>query len=419
MSTSEVERNRERDRLIAGREVCERCRRPKSACYCASITSIKTKTRLVLLQHPRERYVAIGTAHMASLCIEGSELHVGIDWSKSEPLARALRDPDRPAILLYPGEGSLDIAKNPPPGPVTLVVVDGTWSQTKKVVRTNPILSALPRYAFVPPRPSEYRIRREPNDTSVSTIEALVHTLTVLEGGSFDALLEPFRAMIDHQIACEARFRGTQSRHAQRRARPKRLRVPRVLSEELHNVVLVVGEANSWPYAMRKDPHYLDELVHWVAFRPSTGEVFSYVVRPKGEIAPGTTLHTGLDEASLRAGGSLEELSVRWRSFVRDANVICSWGHYERNLFARELGPRGGFMPSRQLDLRGIARDVARGTVGSLTEYRDKVVGTDPLATESPPHTSAATVPGRAGRKLRALLEIVEAFLELSRRAAV
>ena len=53
------------------------------------------------------------------------------------------------------------------------MVVDGTWSQAKKVVRENPLLSSLPRYAFQPPAPSEYRIRREPQENYVSTIEAL------------------------------------------------------------------------------------------------------------------------------------------------------------------------------------------------------------------------------------------------------
>src|SRR4029078_13002808 len=144
------------------------------------------------------------------------------------------------------------IVRHPPPGPVTLVVVDGTWSQTKKGVRMNPNLAALPRYAFVPPTPSEYRIRKERDAASVATIEALVHALTALEGegdepsaGRFAPLLAPFRAMVDYQIECEARTRGTPSRHAQRRARPRRLRVPRVISERLEDVVCVAAEANA------------------------------------------------------------------------------------------------------------------------------------------------------------------------------
>jgi DTW domain-containing protein YfiP len=406
MLGSAVEQNRQRDRLHTGRAICERCRRPSDGCYCAHITPVDTRTRLVLLQHPRERYVAIGTAHMASLCLTNSELHIGIDWSRSEPLGRALSNPERPPILLYPGEGAIDITKSPPPGPVTLVVVDGTWSQTKKVVRTNPVLAALPRYAFVPPQPSEYRIRKEPDDASVATIEALVHALTALEGEAtrFSTLLAPFRAMIDFQLACEERSRGAQSRHSQRRARVRRMRVPRVLSERLPDVVCVAAEANAWPYTVRtKNPALRDELVQWAAHRPATGETFSFVVAPRGVIAPGTTLHTRLDDTTLRSGGSLEELHARWRAFVRDTDVVCSWGRYETNLFAAA----GGLLPSAHLDLRHVARDIAHGAVGTLAHFRETVGA-------APEHGDGlAVVPGRAGEKLRAIRDIVASFVAI------
>jgi DTW domain-containing protein YfiP len=399
MSEMTVEQNRRRDRLAQGRPVCERCWRPKTACYCAHLMPIETKTRLVLLQHPRERYVAIGTARMASLCLPSSELHVGVDWGGSPALARALSDPGRPPILLYPGKGAIDITRSPPPGPVTLVVVDGTWAQTKKVVRMNPVLAALPRYAFVPPEPSEYRIRKEPNDSSVATIEALVHALGALEGDAarFEALLSPFRAMIDFQIECQRSLNGARTRHAKHRERPRRMRIPRALVGRPEDVVCVAAEANSWPYAERAaHPRRADELVHWAAYRPASGETFSFLVAPRGDLAPGTALHTGIDEATLRAGGSPEELHRRWREFLRPTDVVCAWGHYETRLFA----DAGGLLPPERIDLRRVARDVGCGRVGSLADYRDT------LDTACGP----PLVVGRAGRKLRATADVVASF---------
>jgi len=357
---------------------------------------------------------------MASLCLTNSELHIGIDWSRSEPLARALSNPERPPVLLYPGEGAIDITRSPPPGPVTLVVVDGTWSQTKKVVRTNPLLAALPRYAFVPPQPSEYRIRKEPDDASVATIEALVHALTALEGegARFSTLLAPFRAMIDFQLACEERFRGARHRHAKRRGRVRRMGVPRVLSDRLTDLVCVAAEANAWPYTLRaKDPKLRDELVQWVAHRPATGETLSFVAAPRGEIAPGTTAHTRLDEATLRAGGTLDELHARWQAFVRDTDVICSWGRYETNIFAAA----GGRLPQAHLDLRHVARDVARGNAGTLAHYRDSLGAVRPAAGVARAMlaggSSLAGIPGRAGEKLRAITDVIASFLAIQAEA--
>src|SRR5262249_8118737 len=154
---------------------------------------LETRTRVVILQHPRERDVAIGTARMASLCLPEASLHVGVRWDEHPALGSVLGDPARPPILLYPGEGARDILAEPPAGPVTLVVVDGPWSQAKTVVRDNPVLARLPRYAFTAPEPTQYRIRREPRREYVSTIEALMHVLGALEGDAarFRALLDP------------------------------------------------------------------------------------------------------------------------------------------------------------------------------------------------------------------------------------
>ena len=141
------------------RPICPRCRRPVTVCYCDALTTLETKTRVVVLQHPREKDMPIGTARMASLCLPNLQLHVGVKWDGSAALRAATSDPERPAILLYPAEGARDILRDPPPGPVTLIVVDGTWSQARHIVRANPELASLPRYAFDAPEPSPYRIR--------------------------------------------------------------------------------------------------------------------------------------------------------------------------------------------------------------------------------------------------------------------
>ncbi|MGN6108890.1 MAG: DTW domain-containing protein, partial [Kofleriaceae bacterium] len=75
--------------------MCPRCRRPERVCYCAAVHPLTTTTRVVILQHPRERDVPIGTARMASLCLPHASLHVGIRWDGHPALAAALADPAR------------------------------------------------------------------------------------------------------------------------------------------------------------------------------------------------------------------------------------------------------------------------------------------------------------------------------------
>ncbi|MBM4396102.1 MAG: DTW domain-containing protein [Deltaproteobacteria bacterium] len=190
------------------RPTCRTCLRPAVVCWCDRLVRVETRTRVVIVQHPSERRKAIGTGRMAAACLVGAETVVTKGFGERDPrLVRLLSDPDRPAWLLFPGTAAADADQAPPAGPITLVAVDATWSHAVPMVHRNPLLAALPRIAFRPDAPSGYRIRRQPRGECMSTIEALAHVLGVLEGdpAGMARLLEPFRALIDRQIALRDR----------------------------------------------------------------------------------------------------------------------------------------------------------------------------------------------------------------------
>jgi DTW domain-containing protein YfiP len=382
------------------RAVCARCRRPERVCYCAALPLLPTRTRVVILQHPRERDMPIGTARMASLCLPSATLHVGVRWSEHPALAAALADPSQPPILLYPGSGARDVLSDPPPGPVTLVVVDGTWSQARTVVRDNPILQALPRYAFATPEPSQYRIRKEPRAEYCSTIEALMHVLGALEGDPdrFRALLDPLRAMVDAQLACQADAPRRPMR-ARLRPRPRRWLVPEALTTRFADLVLVVGEANAWPYRGASGANgkreAVDELVHWAALRPATGELFEQIAAPVQPLSPSTAFHAELTEDQLRGGTSHADLIANFGRFLRPSVVVGAWGVYGPSLF---LGA-GGSLPE-VLDLRVVGQRLTHQKLGGLEAYAASL--------ETP--LSSLPIAGRAGRRLAMLARIVASW---------
>ena len=356
--------------------------------------------------------MAIGTARMASLCLPNSELHVGRSFDDHAAVLRALSDPARPAVLLYPGESATDVLSEPPKGPVTLVVVDGTWWQAKSIVRDNQVLRALPRYAFLAPTPSEYRIRKEPKDEYVSTIEALVHVLGAVEGDAarFESMLTPFRAMIDAQLACKTERH--QPRHKKKPPRPPASRLPKELLTRHADLVSVMAEANAWPY----DDHaarasFTEELVHWVAYRHGTGETFDLTARPTHPLADGTTMHVRMTDAEIMTDGvSQDELRQRFDVFLRPTDLLCSWGWYGTNLMRR--CPLRGQRHTHehcdhrpQLDARHIARLFSRGKVGSQEEYLAEL--------GEPPATPLTR--GRAGLRLGELVATVEHFVRVLR----
>jgi DTW domain-containing protein YfiP len=85
--------------------------------------------------------------------------------------------------------------------PSLLIVPDGTWREARKIVYANPVLSTLPHLSLPIGEPSEYRVRKAREPAAVSTIEAVVRTLTVLEPEhDFQPVLTPFKVLIEQQI---------------------------------------------------------------------------------------------------------------------------------------------------------------------------------------------------------------------------
>lgn len=381
--------------VASPRALCARCRRPPAVCYCHALPLLETRTRVVILQHPRERDMPIGTARMASLCLPQASLHVGLRWDGHPGLAQILAEPGRTPVLLSPAAGARDILRDPPRGPVTLVVVDGTWSQAKSVVRDNAVLRALPRYAFVAPQPSQYRIRREPQAEYVSTIEALMYVLGALEGDAerFRALLTPLGAMVDAQLAAN---RHTPRYRLRRRVPgPNGPRIPEPVRTRYASLVCVVGESNAWPFRDGAQQHP-EELVHWTAERVATGERLSMLAAPRQPLSPSTPFHTGLSAELLASGGALATLVAAAEAFWRPGDVVCGWGHHSASL----LASAGAQVPAERLDLRATVQRLRNQKLGGLEEVAHALA----LRAE------ASEVPGRAGRRLAILTALVRAW---------
>ncbi|MGV8844799.1 MAG: tRNA-uridine aminocarboxypropyltransferase [Pseudomonas sp.] len=181
---------------------CARCVRPLSHCLCALIPLLNSRTRVLILQHPSEVKHALNTARLAALGLRNAQLRVGECFTE---LPTLLAPAGYQACLLFPGEGAQslpDFAAQAGGQPLLLVVPDGTWRKARKLLHCNPLLAALPRVSLPAGLASRYRLRKAPRADALSTIEAITGALEVLEApASFAALLKPFEALIDGQIA--------------------------------------------------------------------------------------------------------------------------------------------------------------------------------------------------------------------------
>lgn len=194
------------------RETCHRCLRPTPFCVCGDLRPVPSRTRVVLLQHPREARLAICSAWLTRLALENVELHRGVSF-EDHPRVRAVVAAPGTA-LLYPGAGSTPAgAVASPPG--HLVVIDGTWLQADRMLRDNPSLAALPRIGLVHDSESGYAgLRREPAPGHLSTIEAVALALGALERdpARFAPMGEAFRTAVRLQVECTRTRRNPRHR---------------------------------------------------------------------------------------------------------------------------------------------------------------------------------------------------------------
>ena len=186
--------------LRMSRPQCPRCQRPQALCLCALIPNLPSRTRVLILQHPSEVNHALNTARLAALGLQNCEIKVGEVFAD---LARWLAQPGYQPCLLFPDERSEALSAYAPEAQSRLLVVpDGTWRKARKLLHLNPLLADLPRVQLAAAEPSRYRLRKAPGPGALSTLEAITQALEVLEApASFQALLKPFDALIEGQIA--------------------------------------------------------------------------------------------------------------------------------------------------------------------------------------------------------------------------
>jgi DTW domain-containing protein YfiP len=118
-------------------------------------------------------------------------------------LQALLHRPGVATCLLYPSVPASPSPASVSPAPGTaqcLVVIDATWRKSLRMLLEHPALAALPRLSLAAPLPTRYRaIRAARRADQVSTLEATVQALALLDGPSFDGapLLEAFERFVE------------------------------------------------------------------------------------------------------------------------------------------------------------------------------------------------------------------------------
>lgn len=155
---------------------CERCRLPVDVCICAARPEIATQAAFCLVMHDLEPLRPSNTGWLVADVV--AETHA-FRWSRTEPdprLLALLADPAFAPCLVFPADAA-DPARTihavpAAPGRRPLfVILDGTWSEARKMYRKSPWFERFPILSLPADAPSRYRLRRAGDVANLCTAE--------------------------------------------------------------------------------------------------------------------------------------------------------------------------------------------------------------------------------------------------------
>jgi len=221
------------------RAYCQRCRRPCSVCLCDSVVpGLSICGRVVVIQHPNEAKKKLATVPLLQLSLRS----VSVFRCRRTPhtqIAHIIEEAKRPVnpvplviIYLAPGARPLEdvvnewksIAQDDDEGDAhgdghgeikpryTLLVLDGTWNEVREMWNKGMHVLGEPhgvgKLAYLPLDDDverkdavRYKLRVEPQEGCMSTLECIARALGVIEGdnGLTLALLRPLARLIELQ----------------------------------------------------------------------------------------------------------------------------------------------------------------------------------------------------------------------------
>ena len=187
---------------------CAGCRLIASHCVCALRPAVPTRAGVCLIMGDIEPLKPSNTGWLVADVVADT---AAFGWSRTavDPaLLALLADPQWQPLLVFPGEfvearrvvsGLPPAAESPGTGRRPLfVLLDGTWSEARKMFRKSPYLDDFPVLSLQPAQASSYRLRRSVHGHHLCTAEVAALCLELagetLAGATLSAWLDVFSA---------------------------------------------------------------------------------------------------------------------------------------------------------------------------------------------------------------------------------
>lgn len=176
---------------------CATCQLPTAGCICHLTPTIRTPSQFWLLMHPDEGRKPTNTARLIAATMPHTRVFV---WQRTAPppgLLDLLSSPRFAPYVVFPQgdvEGFTHLAADGGhAGQVpAFVLLDGTWSQTRKMFVRSTYLRGVPCLTLQPKTPSTYALRQQVREDYLSTVEVAIALLAQLGDGEASHILHAY-----------------------------------------------------------------------------------------------------------------------------------------------------------------------------------------------------------------------------------
>ncbi|MCU4677459.1 DTW domain-containing protein [Catenovulum sp. 2E275] len=186
---------------------CSQCLLADFACICEWKKTVNTKLDVILLMHTDEILKPTNTGRLISDILPDNCF--AFEWARTEPdpkLLALLNDPKRFVIIVYPAQQTRASYSTPPNELVngkklTLVVIDGTWRQSKKIFNLSQWLQSFPTLDLNIAAQANYGLRKAPHPDQLSTAEAGAIALAQCNEQTAAQLLDNYFAIFNQHYS--------------------------------------------------------------------------------------------------------------------------------------------------------------------------------------------------------------------------
>ena len=191
------------------RERCAGCRLAPSHCMCALRPDVPTRAGVCLLMADVEALKPSNTGWLIADVVADT---FAFEWARLEvdpALLALLSDAQWQPYVVFPAEyaapmrvvRSVDLAepaKGETPKRPLFILLDGTWSEARKMFRKSPYLSQFPVLSLQPEQTSQYRLRRSSRDDHFCTSEVAALCYGLADEPLVAQALQAYLAVFTH-----------------------------------------------------------------------------------------------------------------------------------------------------------------------------------------------------------------------------